>query len=75
MAELFIKKAYKKDNPQCLWEKKGDECFDWAEWNIEGDDYCQIHAKKVLQSLKDHGIDVDIEKINPKRKGRRKGRR
>lgn len=61
MAEIHIEKARFKNSP-CEWEKD-DNCFEWAKWHIEGGDYCQSHAEKVIQILKDHGINVDINKI------------
>jgi len=42
---------------QCEWEKDED-CFKKAKWFIEGGSYCERHAKKVLQILKDEGFDV-----------------
>lgn len=42
---------------QCEWEKD-EACFKDAEWFIEDGDYCQHHAEKVLQILKNEGLDV-----------------
>jgi hypothetical protein len=62
MVEIFIKKAHHEMSP-CLWERKNDDCSEWADWNIEGDDYCQAHAEKVIEILKQYGFEVEDRKI------------
>lgn len=42
---------------QCEWEK-GEDCFKDAKWYVEGGSYCQKHAEKVLQILKDGGFEI-----------------
>lgn len=60
MAEVFIKKAYK--NALCEWEKDIG-CFEDAAWYIEGGNYCQFHAQKVIQKLNELGANIDPNKI------------
>jgi len=62
MAEINIRKVYHKMS-QCLWERKDDDCFEWAVWNIEGDNYCQHHAEKVIEILKEYGFEAEAKKI------------
>jgi hypothetical protein len=61
MVEIFIKKTY-HELSTCSWTKD-DDCFEWAIWNIEGDDYCQAHAEKVIEILKKIGFEVKDRKI------------
>ncbi len=70
MAEIFIKKARKRND--CDWRKGNDcdwdllehMCFEDADWYIEGVNYCQYHAQKVVRVLNDNGAGIDPKKIN-----------
>jgi hypothetical protein len=57
MFGVIIDKINKNDLFTCshgesLTEKK-EQCFEWAEWMIDGDPFCDEHKRAVVKRLKE----------------------